>query len=1019
MIALGDVLPIGSALNPRVTHSADEETGSTLDSGRKRGDAPILERGACVNRYIIVEHLGSGGMGVVYKAFDPELGRPIALKLLRSDGGDGHLRDRLLREAQALARLSHPHVVAVHDVGTFGTDVFIAMEFVEGRTLGEWLKEAQHGRGEILEVFVAAGEGLAAAHRAGLVHRDFKPDNVLVGVDGRVRVLDFGLARDVTCDSDAAGPQRAGASDTTFEQTAADIPSAKSAPQPAQQPDRSEPDLMSPISQSSGRSRLSLSLTRVGSIMGTPRFMAPEQHRGEVAGEFADQFSFCVSLYAALFGQFPFGGQSLDEYRDNVLRGCIQDPPPGTRVPRWLHRALLRGLAVSPEQRHPSMAVLLALLRRHSERSRTRWLALGLGSAIAASVALWGVLGWRARTLERAELCQGGPRRFVGVWDDAAKARVRRAMIATRKPYASGVWTNVETTLDRYAARWAAMFKDSCEATRLRGEQTDAVMTLRTACLDRKLGGFSALVDVLANTDAQMLEKSPAAAAGLGSLQVCADVPALLSDVPLPRDPEVRRQIAGIRKQLLRADALIIAGQAADGANLAEQAVRDARQTQDEALLAEALAEEGRGRLALDPTRAAPLLTEAFRGAFSSHLDRVAITAATRLAESRTATGQFDQAIFWEELARAGLTRIGGDDELEADLWSALGRRLDENGKYDDALGAYGRAARLSERRFGADDLRTLRVLDDEITALGNASRVLEALRLGAAQLESLDALLGPQHPRVGLALRNLAFDETNVGHLAEARAHLERAERLYRASGLLDSRSGFVLRYQMTNLLLTEGRMADAAATAREALAMLERWSMLRGAEALLVRVCLARAQIGLDHAADATTMLERALRESEQTQGQDSPLLGYILGTLADAYMHVGRPREARAAADRAFAIARHDAKEGSFAIAEASLDSARNLTHRGQPAEALRIVDQSEPILLRAVGDQAPVLILARRTRGDALMALGRLGEAVPAYESALAVADRAGTDPAQRREIRAALDRALTKSGGKRQ
>jgi len=176
-----------------------------MSTGQVQGGAsprrPELRRGACIGSYVMIDAIGEGGMGIVYKAYDPELERPVAIKLVHAhaSGDDPSAvsvqRDRLLREAKALARLAHPNVLAVFDVGMFGDDVFLATEFVEGRTLGAWLRESKRSQAEILRAFVAAGEGLAAAHRAGLVHRDFKPANVIVGKDGRVRVLDFGLAR--------------------------------------------------------------------------------------------------------------------------------------------------------------------------------------------------------------------------------------------------------------------------------------------------------------------------------------------------------------------------------------------------------------------------------------------------------------------------------------------------------------------------------------------------------------------------------------------------------------------------------------------------------------------------------------------------------------------------------------------------------------------------------------------------------------------------------------------------------
>src|SRR4051794_31069346 len=410
-----------------------------------------LERGSTLGRYLLLDELGQGGMGVVYKAFDPELGRPVALKVLRSDSANQS--ERLLREAQALARLSHPNVIAVFDVGTVAERVFIAMEFVEGPTLRQWLKQATRSRQEILDVFLAAGAGLAAAHRAGLVHRDFKPDNVLVGADGRVRVLDFGLAREVNTE-----PPAAPAAGDPLPRLESNAPESDTRPLTVnERPRPSFAELPTSVTPTdSGRSvrLLASQLTHAGTILGTPRFMAPEQHECEAVDARADQFSFCVTFFYALYQRFPFPGRTLEEYRDNVLRGRQIDPPSSVRVPRWLRQLLQRGLAVSPRDRFPSMDELLAVLQRSSERGRARVLAVGLGLAMSGLV-VWGVLGWRARSLERAELCQGGAGRLAGTWDAATKRRVREALLGTGRPYASGVWSSVEATLDRYSARWS------------------------------------------------------------------------------------------------------------------------------------------------------------------------------------------------------------------------------------------------------------------------------------------------------------------------------------------------------------------------------------------------------------------------------------------------------------------------------------------------------------------------------------------------------------------------------------
>ncbi|HRI54187.1 MAG TPA: serine/threonine-protein kinase, partial [Pseudomonadota bacterium] len=308
-----------------------------VESLRRSRPPPLadeeLPRGASIGRYIVVGCIGSGGMGVVYAAYDPELDRKVATKLLRkstSGGPNGQGRVRLLREAQAMARLSHPQVIGVFDVGTLGDQVFIAMEFVDGGTLTKWLSEAPRTQKEIIEKFTLAGRGLSAAHAAGLVHRDFKPDNVLVGHDGRVRVMDFGLAHSV------------GSSEERSEDSQAEVSQETSASG----------------SQSMGGA-LALRLTRTGALLGTPRYMSPEQYEGKKTDPRTDQFSFCVALYEALFKVPPFAGETFSALGHNVVRGRVLSPPPEAKVPAPIRQVILRGLSVRPSDRFPSMDALL------------------------------------------------------------------------------------------------------------------------------------------------------------------------------------------------------------------------------------------------------------------------------------------------------------------------------------------------------------------------------------------------------------------------------------------------------------------------------------------------------------------------------------------------------------------------------------------------------------------------------------------------------------------------------------
>ncbi len=319
-----------------------------------------------VGRYIVLGKLGSGGMGVVFEGYDEQLGRKVAIKrLVRRRGVAAH--DRSLREGQALARLAHPNVVGVHEVVDMGDEVYIVMELVAGRTLRAWLDARRPGRPEILDVLMQAGRGVAAAHAAGLVHRDFKPDNIMVGDDGRVRVMDFGLAR-------------------------------------ATDSHESDGDIDPTVS--SGPSVLSATVTVAGAKLGTPGYMSPEQHLGRAVDARSDIFGFCVVLFEALHGARPFLGRDPIEVREATLRGRI-DASPGGDVPAWLDAVIRRGLSVEPEARWPSMSALLdALARdplaRRRRLLRTAGLALTVG-ALAAGLSFAYVAREQARARERAE----------------------------------------------------------------------------------------------------------------------------------------------------------------------------------------------------------------------------------------------------------------------------------------------------------------------------------------------------------------------------------------------------------------------------------------------------------------------------------------------------------------------------------------------------------------------------------------------------------------------------------------
>lgn len=424
-----------------------------------------------IDRFVVSERVGQGGMGVVYSAFDPQLERKVAIKVVRDLGSSpeeiGRARRCLEREARAAAGLAHPNVVTVYDSGLFGSDFYLAMEFVEGRTLRHWLKP-ERSWVDIVAMFTGAGLGLQAAHAAGLAHCDFKPANVLIGGDGRPRVTDFGLVRWLES--------------------------------------RSEPSMEQWPSQTTADAS-----TVQSTIAGTARYMAPEQRRGLPIGPRSDQFSFCVGLYEALFDKPPF---DRDEHTGFESPGDLGRAHVGTAVPRAVVRALLVGLAITPERRHPSMQSLVDRLNRAlAARRRRKWWALG--GVLAAST---GLVGY-ALAEEPLDPCEGAAEAIEEVWSDEAQEDVQRRMRSHGAGEAGAL--RVSHLIDGYAGQWASMRVASCEATHHRGEQSTGLFELRTACLDRRRHTLENLVDRLRGGDERLLDQAISLAEGMTPVREC------------------------------------------------------------------------------------------------------------------------------------------------------------------------------------------------------------------------------------------------------------------------------------------------------------------------------------------------------------------------------------------------------------------------------------------------------------------------------------------------------------------
>jgi formylglycine-generating enzyme required for sulfatase activity len=431
--------PTGSVKGEDIVGSTQDSTPG--DSGMPDG-GDVLTKGASVGRYMVLERLGEGAMGVVYAAYDPELDRKIALKLLRPHSGkgdQGRRQARLVREAKAIAKLSHPNVVGIFDVGVHEGQVYLAMEFLGGGTLRDWVEAEKRPWREIVKMFIEVGKGLAGAHAEGLIHRDFKPDNVLLDKNGVPKVVDFGLVRLASAALDASTTgtlESSGAYEQEEEPTA--LPLAATA---------------------------LAALTRTGALTGTPAYMAAEQFLGKTIDARTDQFAFCVALYEALYGERPFAGETVIALADSVTSERVRAIPKNSDIPTWIRRCLSRGLRSNPADRYADFEDLLATLRTDPvARVRRR---IGVVTAVVAVVAT--VLGLQRRAeRRRVEFEQQVTARFdegrkafsearttKQVHQDA-RARSFVAFDANRSTEAERIWTEARsaaTSLDSELAR--------------------------------------------------------------------------------------------------------------------------------------------------------------------------------------------------------------------------------------------------------------------------------------------------------------------------------------------------------------------------------------------------------------------------------------------------------------------------------------------------------------------------------------------------------------------------------------
>jgi eukaryotic-like serine/threonine-protein kinase len=847
--------------------------------------------GERVGRHVVLERIGGGGMGVVYSAYDPKLDRRVALKLLRPDAtGSAEAQEHLLREAQTLARLAHPNVVNVHDAGELDGRVYVEMELVQGRTLAEWLAAEPRTWQAVLEVFLQAGRGLAAAHAVGIVHRDFKPDNVLVGDDRRVRVADFGIALSGAEAHAAAGSTRgtSGSSEQSLEPL-----DGSTAP---------------PVVRS---------LAKSGGGVGTPAYMAPEQRGTGATDARADQYSFCLTLYEALHGTRPGSN-------------AASSAPTSRKCPAWLDRAIARGLSTLPEGRYPSMEALLDVLASEPRRRRRRWriAASVVGAALVAGSTWAGV---RNHHQGQALLCSGADREIGGAWGDAQKTAIADAFARTGLPYATRASAQVTAALDRYAHDWAAMYTDACEATRVRGEQSDAVMDKRMQCLDRRLTEAKTLAEVFEKGDPGVVERAALASQRLSPVADCSAARARGTSVGAAKaDPAIVRALG-------RASALNAAGRYADAIQSAQEAL-DAARTSGQAgqpgqASLEAQALEMIGKTASqqgDGPRAERVLFDAFVAAEKSGDEVMAARAAT---ESGFSIGYLqnrgEEAEKWFRLASVAIDRLGGDDRLEVQRLYAKSGVSWSAGRFKDSIDETRRALRLSEEKLPGASLERAYCLTGLGVSLMSQGNTEEARGFLEQALAIDEKELGPDHPNVEMDLFNLATLAHSEGRYDDARTIYERTitigDEVKDAPMLMLSHAG------IAESLLRLGRYADADEHVARAMTIAETSRGIeieksRIADLHSIRGRLARLEKRYD---DARRELEEAIAIDAKALGKDNPDVSGAIVELARVDLAQGDAKRAIPLLERALVLIKD---VGPSELAEPRLALAQALWQTG---------------------------------------------------------------------------------------
>ncbi len=701
-----------------IARSAEDEHSEPGSTG-KSANSVALARGSMVGRYVLVDVLGQGAMGIVFTGYDPALHRKAAIKLLHVGASDesGHAQERLLREAQAMARLSHPNVVTIYEVGQVDEAVYLAMELVLGDTLGVWLEAPERSLLQVQDAFGQAALGLQAAHEAGLVHRDFKPDNVLVSESGRVQVTDFGLAR---------------GDDSMAEATREN----------------------SVVTETVDIDKLSETITQAGTILGTPLYMAPEQLRGGIATALSDQYAFCVTYYEALYGRRPFSGSNIPELLSSALDDEVTASGAQYSIPNKLHAILVRGLAPQEQDRFASMAELSLALATLNRPKRRGLIGAGVALGIVGILGGYTVIAGRNTHLGVAP-CQGADALFEQSWTAELRAQMKTALAGPQKDE-SHLAMSVLSEFGRWREEWVFQHRTTCEATRVSGEQSESLLDLKMNCLARGLASFSVLSSEVATLQKGSVVDAADLVNALPDISMCLDSESLGSRTP-PKAEE-REEVANIEGGIDQVSALLAIGKYAQADKRAAELHQRALSLGYEPLIGNTALISARVKRELGALKDAQgLIDRAILSAIRSGSDRDLSIAWIEAVSIGGEVGAYSEALKQGKLARASLERIPGSLRLQSTLNNNIGVIFYHQQEWDKARASLEKNLALRTILFGPDDTRTAR----SHTNLGNLERATGHYAAALSHHErafEIDRIaLGDTHPVLGRHLHNQA----------------------------------------------------------------------------------------------------------------------------------------------------------------------------------------------------------------------------------------------------------------------